>query len=131
MTDSTLWANLETWSNSSPPSAHYRMNEDGSIDELVDPSSLVWGPPRTVPIKENLFVASKKVIMYTCDICPAEEESLESITGDWRQPLPEGWVDLNVVANDGVRHSKHLCPKCYMSITAAILEREAEVDTAE
>ena len=76
-------------------------------------------------------MAKREVITYTCDICPAEEESLESTTGDWRQPLPKNWVDLNVVANDGVRHSKHLCPKCYMSITAAILEREAEVAPSE
>lgn len=76
-------------------------------------------------------MAKREVITYTCDVCPAEDISESNIDGDWKKPMPKGWVDLNVVSNDGVLHSKHLCPKCYMSITAALLEREAEVAPSE
>lgn len=109
------------------PNYHYRVNEDGSIDELIDPSSIVWGPPQSVPIKENLFVATKEVVVYSCDICPAEAPSESMVTNDWRTPLPKGWVDFNVISNEGVLHSKHLCPECYMSVTSALLEREGEI----
>ena len=69
-------------------------------------------------------MVARKVITYVCDICPAEAES-ESTS--WKTPLPLGWVDLNVVNNYGVVHSKHLCPDCYKVVSSAITRRENAV----
>jgi hypothetical protein len=66
----------------------------------------------------------KEVLVYTCDNCPAEGESENPKS--WKKPLPYGWVDLNVVSNDGVLISKHLCPECFMSVTVALQERTGE-----
>ncbi|QFG08733.1 hypothetical protein PBI_INGRID_61 [Arthrobacter phage Ingrid] len=90
---------------------------------MIHPSSLIWRSiPLDVPIKEN--VVKKEVVFYTCDNCPAEDEAENPKS--WKKPLPVGWVDLNVVSNDGVLVSKHLCDTCWTIVHEALIKREEE-----
>lgn len=65
----------------------------------------------------------KEVIVYTCDSCKDEAESESNKPKDWKRPLPYGWVDINVVSNDGVMANMQLCDDCWAAITVALSDR--------
>lgn len=68
-------------------------------------------------------MVQKKVVVYTCDNCPAEGTPEGTDGKDWKKPLPLGWVDMNVVSNDGVLMSHHLCPDCFSVALKAMIRR--------
>ncbi|QFG13667.1 hypothetical protein PBI_SHEPARD_60 [Arthrobacter phage Shepard] len=108
------------------PSAHYRINGDGSIEQLVDPSSIVWGPPRTVPFKE--YVMKKEVVHFECDNChePSEPEDLPPRRSI--QPiLPEDWAHIVGNTNHTRLFDLDLCTKCVEAMRKALLRRSKVV----
>ena len=118
MTGSTLWGSSATLSSSSP-SAHYRINEDGSIDELIDPSSIVWGPPRPVPSVEEFLMARKEVITFICDNCGAEA------TADGEPIMPTGWMDI-VFTHNHTLEDVQVCTQCTDAVAKALAIRRGE-----
>ena len=105
------------------PNYHYRVNGDGSIDELIDPSSIVWGPPQSVPyFKENLFVTRKEVITFICDNCGAEASP-----GD-KPILPTGWTDIVFTQNQALEDIQ-VCELCTDAIAKALAERRSNTGT--
>ncbi|UGL63323.1 hypothetical protein SEA_TOKKI_63 [Arthrobacter phage Tokki] len=70
-------------------------------------------------------MATKEVIVYTCDNCPAEGTPEGK---DWKKPLPKDWADMNIVTNDGVLMSNHLCPECLSVAIKALRRRTVRYD---
>lgn len=103
------------------PSAHYRLNEDGSIDCLIDPSSIVWGPPRSVPYFEEIQMAKREVICFICDNCGAEAEPEEG------QLLPTGWTDIQFTQNHEANEPVQACELCTDAVAKALAERRGDI----
>jgi len=101
------------------PSAHYRLNKDGSVDMLIDPSSIVWGPPRSVPFKE--YPVKQEVVEFICDNCGAEKGPEEDTSVE--NPIPELWITVQMTWNHGTLESVDLCNLCRTAFNEALLAR--------
>lgn len=62
-------------------------------------------------------MATKEVIVYICDNCPAEGEPESK-----KKILPKGWAEMTIITNDGELMNNHLCPNC-LSVAIKALRR--------
>lgn len=65
-------------------------------------------------------MSKKTMITYECDNCgdSAEPEEMEK-----KNPIPVGWVDLEIRSNHGMVAELLLCPKCEGVMKKALLRR--------
>jgi hypothetical protein len=103
------------------PSAQYRVNGDGSIDELIDPSSIVWGPPRYVPSVEEFLMSQREVITFICDNCGVETDHADG------QLLPTGWVEIQFTENLKANEPVQACELCTDAVAKALAERRGDI----